>query len=93
MFKSNEALFRAVNDLLAALEKTKRAGVISKLRDGMSALNGLTDGWAAFLESIDDVRRHHRGELDERQRASLEEIRDAVYYCVHRRKARWWRFW
>ena len=59
MFKSNEELFQATNELIAALEKNRNSLAAEELRNGMRALNGLTDGWAAFLKSIQKVQKQY----------------------------------
>lgn len=76
-FRSNEELFQAVEGLIARLEESQAA----QLKEGFSCLNGLTDGWALFLESIEKVRR---GRLDPEDRKALERIRKAVRAAVYR---------
>jgi hypothetical protein len=94
MFKSNQELLQATRDLTAALEKHGNASAARELRDGMAAINGLTDGWAAFLESVQRVKAIHSSELDAGQRSLLNAIDEAAYQAVYRRRARpWWKVW
>ncbi len=72
------ALFDPTNSLISALEKEGNSLGAEKLRTGMGAVNGLTDGSAVFLEAIEDVQRLYLAELNSRQQASLKEIHEAV---------------
>jgi len=51
-FRSNEEFFQAVADLMAKLEAGGHVQAAAELREGLGCLNGLTDGWALFLDSI-----------------------------------------
>jgi hypothetical protein len=84
-FRSHEELFQAVAKLLAELEGAGRADAVAELRSGLACLNGLTDGWALFLESIDKVQAGHAKALADTQRRALAAIRAAVYSAVYRR--------
>src|SRR5437763_450272 len=55
-FRSNEEFFQAVNDLIATLEAGGHQEAAAELREGFGCLNGLTDGAALFLESIEKVQ-------------------------------------
>ena len=92
MFKSNEELFQATNELIAALEKNRNSLAAEELRNGMRALNGLTDGWAAFLKSIQKVQKQYSSQLDSSQKSTLKNIHQAVYRRVYCTSAKpWWR--
>jgi hypothetical protein len=85
MFKSNEELFQTTSDLIAALEVSGNSLAAGELRSGMRALNGLTDGWAAFLESIRKVQKQYSSQLNSSQKSTLKNIHQAVYrrvYCT-----------
>jgi hypothetical protein len=55
------------------------------LREGYGCLNGLTDGWAQFLESIDRVRKTSSAGFDKDDRESLKMIRAVAHRAVYRR--------
>jgi hypothetical protein len=83
-FRSNEELFRAVAELTAKLEAGGHLDAATELRSGFACVNGLTDGWALFLESIEKVAGHaKRFAQDERE--ALAAIRTAVRTAVYRR--------
>jgi hypothetical protein len=82
-FRSNEEFFQAVADLVAKLERRGRTDAAAELRSGMGYLNGLTDGWALFLESIEKVQAEVELAADERK--ELGAIGTAVHTAVYRR--------
>jgi hypothetical protein len=84
-FESSEDLFGAVRDLRARLEAGGHAGAATELGDGFRLLNGLTDGWALFLDSIETVRADHSKQFAPQEQADLERIRKAVHAAVYRR--------
>jgi hypothetical protein len=84
-FRSSEELFQAVRDLIATLEAGGHPQAAATLRDGFRCLNGLTDGWALFLESIEEVKATEAKSLAQEQREALEAIRTAAHAAVYRR--------
>jgi hypothetical protein len=84
-FGSNEEFFQAVDELAAKLELNGCQRAAVALRDGLGCLNGLTDGWALLLESIDGILATKSGEIDVAERHALKAIRAAVFEIVHRR--------
>jgi hypothetical protein len=52
LFKSNEALFHATNELVASLYQSGHRSEAEILKNGLASLNGLTDGWALFLDAV-----------------------------------------
>jgi hypothetical protein len=83
MFKSHEEFWRTVHDFIAALEVSGDSPAADELKRGMSAVTGLTDGWADFLESIEKVKVQHASQLDSSQQATLKNIHRAVYQRVY----------
>ncbi len=84
-FRSNEEFFQAVADLMAKLEVGGHPQAAAELRDGFGCLNGLTDGWALFLESIQRVEATHAEGFARDERKALERIRTAAHMAVYRR--------
>ena len=84
-FQSNEEFFEAVRDLVARLEVKGHQRAAGELRDGFGCLNGLTDGSALFLDSIESVQASSSRQLDREDRRALEAIRAAVRFTVYRR--------
>jgi hypothetical protein len=91
MFKSNEELFCAVNELIANLEKHGSISAVQELKKGFQSINGLTDGWALFLESIESVQNSTSGRIDPNDLDDLQSIYETVYFAVYRKKLKpWW---
>jgi hypothetical protein len=84
-FRSNEELFQAVAELTARLEAGGHRDAATALRDGFGCLNGLTDGWALFLQSIEKVAKTYAKRFAPDERRALAAIRAAVHQAVHRR--------
>jgi hypothetical protein len=83
MFKSHEELWRTVNEFIAELEVSGNSPAADELKNGKSLCTGLTDGWADFLESIENVKKQYSPQLDSSQRATLKNIHRAVYQRVY----------
>jgi hypothetical protein len=84
-FRSNEALFAAVRELAAQLELAGDAIAAAELRNGLGYLNGLTDGWAHFLDSIERIEATHAAKFSREAREALADIRAAAHTAVYRR--------
>ncbi len=84
-FGSNEELFEAARALMGRLEGSGHHEAAAELRAGFACLNGLTDGWALFLESIEKVQATAAARLDPEDRAALKAIHSAVHAAVYRR--------
>lgn len=70
--------------LIAKLEGDGHAEAAQELREGYGSLNGLTDGWARFLESIDRVRKDFSAGFCRDDRESLTMIRTVAHNAVYR---------
>ena len=70
---------------IAQLERDGHEQAARELREGYGCLNGLTDGWAQFLESIDRVRKTCSAGFNKDERESLKMIRAAAHRAVYRR--------
>jgi hypothetical protein len=91
MFKSNEELFYAVNELIANLEKHGSISAVQELKKGFQSINGLTDGWALFLESIESIQNSISANIDSNELDKLKSIYETVYFAVYRKKPKpWW---
>jgi len=58
--------------------------VSALLNEGMSGLNGLTDGWAYLLEHLLEVKTHHRSGLANRDAEFIDQLYEHVYKIVTR---------
>jgi hypothetical protein len=83
-FASPDEFFEAVTQLVSQLDATGQARAAAELRDSLGYLNGLTDGYAEFLRSIEGVRATYATQLTPDQNARLDRIRDATHRAVYR---------
>ena len=84
-FGSNDEFFQDVRALVTRPESKGHQEAAAKLREGFGCLNGLTDGWALFLESIEGVRATASKRFDREDQRALEAIRAAAHVAVYRR--------
>jgi len=84
-FTSNEQFFQAVRDLIVRLKAGDHQQAAAELQTGFGCLNGLTDGAALFLESIERVQASWGDRIAPEDRLALEAIRAAVHRAVYRR--------
>lgn len=83
-FHSSEEFFAAVDDLRARLERAGHVDAARELGEGLSGLNGLTDGWAFLLESIERVRATSATSFGAEEQRDFRRIRAAVRRLVFR---------
>lgn len=73
-FASHEEFYATFNGLLERLTTAGQTDAVACLREGLSWVNGLTDGWAQLLEAVEQVWRASRGWAAE-DRADLARLR------------------
>jgi hypothetical protein len=83
-FGSSEEFFQAVRDLAAELESQGSHSAACELATGLSCLNGLTDGWASLLESLERVQSEHSSALTPPQADALAALVLAAHRAVYR---------
>ena len=83
-FQSNQEFYEFVRVLAQDLEESGKQSASMMLTDGLACINGLTDGWAAFLESVENVQRSFGEELKSSDAERVEEIRMAAHKAVYR---------
>jgi hypothetical protein len=82
-YASHDALFEATRDLAAQMQSANHASAAAELLSGLGAVNGLTDGWALFLESVERAGSQAEA-LPPAQAAELSAIRAGVRKAVFR---------
>jgi hypothetical protein len=83
-FSSNREFFNTLSELIAELRE-EHSLAATELDCGFRCLNGLTDGWALLLESIQKVESQHSNNLTQDQRDTLKDLRIAADSLVYRR--------
>jgi hypothetical protein len=85
LFRSNDEFFQAVRDLADRLRLRGHRAAAEDLAGGLACINGLTDGWALFLECVEKVEAGGSREVGSEERKALRRIRKAARAAVHRR--------
>ena len=83
-FNSNHEFFDTLSGLIGEL-RGAHAAAATELDRGFRCVNGLTDGWALLLESIQNVESKHSSNLSQGQRDTLKDLRAAAHSLVYRR--------
>ena len=84
-YQSADDFFRAFHDLVERIEHFGKPEVAQKLQYGFSCLNGLTDGWAQLMESMEQTLAQHRNELRKKDTDELEKMLQLVKTAVFRK--------
>jgi hypothetical protein len=84
-FACADEYFASVRDLTARLDAGGCHEGAKELRAGFACLNGLTDGWALLLESLDRVHAMCSDALSAVDLADLAALRADARRMVHRR--------
>ena len=84
-FRSADEFFQAIRYLCDNLDREGHGVAAAELRDGFACLNGLTDGWALFLKSVENVKAAHYKDFSAEHQSVFKSIHKMVYAAVHRR--------
>ena len=84
-FKSNEEFFAALRNLMDRIETQGNTAAAQELRSGFSCLNGLTDGWALLVESMQRTVAANRGKMGKAEMLELRNMITVVTKVVYRR--------
>ncbi len=83
-FQSSLELIEYINQLKSKLIESDNTQASKVIEEGLMALNGLTDGWAMLLESIEVVQREFNSELNEYQLTMLDIIQNSLLKVLYR---------
>ncbi len=83
-YKSNEELFEAIRKLQQELLVGGNEQAANEIAEGFFCLNGLTDGWALLMESLEKAKREYSGKFSNAQEKDLESIYSCVRKVVYR---------
>ena|GEM_PF-1560090 len=84
-YKSNDEFFQALEKLVQEIDDSGQYEAANRLREGFSCLNGLTDGWALLMESIETTVSQDQEKLKCENMAELKEMLKIVRKAVYRR--------
>ena len=83
-FASNEEFFLAFQDLTDRIEKDGNENAAAELRKGFSGLNGLTDGWALLMDSIQMVLTAEKATISQANHTELSSMLHVAKRVVSR---------
>lgn len=83
-YSSNEELFQHIRDLATQLQSQGQAAAAQSLQEGLSSLNGLTDGWALLMKSISHAIQLCGGSLQSELSSQLNDVLAVVKKMVFR---------
>lgn len=82
---TSEQYFQHVRGFIARLEAVGHAAAAGEVRHGFESLNGLTDGWAAIMQSLQSVQATCGDHCDAELHSELEVLLERVRRMVYRR--------
>ena len=85
-YRSSQEVVRAVEAMAASLEGQGHSHAADELKSGVRCLNGLTDGWALLLTSIENVQRMTGDKVPHTERLALASLQKAVRGIITRRR-------
>lgn len=85
-FQSSEEFLAAVKALMTRLRTAGHEDAVAELKQGFKYMNGMADGWALLLSSIDTVQAKFGPRFAPEEREALLAIRTEVYSNVSRRQ-------
>jgi hypothetical protein len=83
-FQSHAEYFAFVEGFMARLRSEGYPQAADDLLDGYRCINGLTDGWALYLDAVGMVQAEYSPRLSPGDRVDLEAIRAVAHKAVHR---------
>jgi len=83
-YASSAELFESARRLASQMSSEGNEAAAKEILRGIQAVNGLTDGWALFLESLDRVNEAQGESISNGASNELQSIRAAVRKAVYR---------
>jgi hypothetical protein len=83
-YTSNDEVFEDLQGLIGRLEGNGSSEAAENLRSGLGSLNGLTDGWAMLMESIERVLSNSGKTITSKDLDELEGMLKSVRRVVYR---------
>jgi len=80
----NQEFFDDVRAFQIELEGPGEIEAADEIKDGMNLINGLTDGWAMFLDSLNMVKADFSSSLDSAQKDKLDIFINLTHQAVYR---------
>lgn len=82
-FRSSGEIFAAVERLICALESCGFREAAASARVGYASLNGLTDGWADFMDAMERAESELPGTANPELKKEIRELAAAGRFAVY----------
>ncbi len=83
-YKDNQEFFNDIQAFKSELEYIGEMEAAKEINDGMSLINGLTDGWAMFLDSLKKVNSEYSSSFTSEQKEELKHYIEITGKAVYR---------
>jgi len=83
-YRDNQAFFDDVRAFQIELGRLGEIEAANEIKDGMNLINGLTDGWAMFLNSLNKVKAEFSSSLNPAQKDKLDVFINLTRKAVYR---------
>jgi regulatory protein YycH of two-component signal transduction system YycFG len=84
-YKSNTEFIIDLRRLIVRLDEQGNKDAAQELRSGCSCLNGLTDGYALLMESIDRTLKQYGNRIRQPEKTKLRNMLQLTKKAVNRR--------
>jgi hypothetical protein len=83
-YRDNQEFFDDVRAFQIELEGLGEIEAADEIKDGMNLINGLTDGWAMLLDSLNKVKADFSSSLNSAQKDKLDIFITLTHRAVYR---------
>ena len=84
-YKTNTDFIIELRRVIVRLDEQGITGAAQELRSGLSCLNGLTDGYALLMESLEKTIKQYGNRIRGAEKAKLRNMLQVVKKTVYRR--------
>ena len=83
-YSSNKEYFEDIEDFQKELLECGNNHAAKEIQEGLSCINGLTDGWAVFMESLEKISTEYAAKFSEKQKEELANFLAIAKKAVYR---------
>jgi len=80
----NQDVFDFTAELASRIESSGNVRIAEEIRNGLRSNNGLTDGWALFMESLERALAASSGHIGPSESEDLHDLLEFVRKAVYR---------
>lgn len=83
-YHSNQEFFEDINRFQHELSNSGHENLVNDIQKGLGCINGLTDGWALFMKSLEGIADKYSSELSDANKQQLSEFLEITKKIVFR---------